>query len=510
MTRSQSRWVNVIIIAMVVILRSPTLLPEMYNSDEAYYGTIANDILDGGAVYHTAVDTKPPGMYYIYAGVFRVAGWNNLFAVHVLATFVIVATALVLRRIGARVADDWAGAWSGIGYAVFVHAYRPGDTLGANSEIFASLPLTLSVLAFIQSQKKPSWGLMFLSGALVGVATLIRQPAAVTLGAMLAYLVYLWLIPRTQSVERILAAGSGLLIGFVAVIAGLAWYYYWQGNLHDAYLWGWAFAIRYVESETTFGYVLQRLVTVHLAVILLSGVLWYFGIWQVVETLRFFWRRKAAPTEQVLLIFWLVLSYLAIFIGWRFPGHYHLPVLPPLSILAGQAFSRFVAEERRFSQRRWRWIRTGIVGAAALPSIVFLIVAFVGRTKMLNFLPTVQLIVKETSPNDRIFVWGSRPQLYSFSGRRMATRFVSCSHLVGAYASRPRGVTDKGESVIPETWAMFQADWKAHPPVLIIDMSTSDPFWSAHPITRYPVLRAYLPGYRVEGVINGDTIYRRL
>ena len=93
---------------------------------------------------------------------------------------------------------------------------------------------------------------------------------------------------------------------------------------------------------------------------------------------------------------------------------------------------------------------------------------------MLNFLPTVQLIVKETSPNDRIFVWGSRPQLYSFSGRRMATRFVSCSHLVGAYASRPREVTDKGESVIPETWAMFQADWKAHPPELITGLPPAD------------------------------------
>src|SRR5262249_50374985 len=141
MTRRQSRWVNVIIIAIVVILRSPTLFPSMYNIDEAYYATIANDMLDGGVVYRTAVDTKPPGMYYIYAGVFRMAGRNNLFAVHLLAIFVVVATALVLRRIGARVADDWAGAWSGIGYAVFVHAYRPGDTLCANSEIFASLPL---------------------------------------------------------------------------------------------------------------------------------------------------------------------------------------------------------------------------------------------------------------------------------------------------------------------------------------------------------------------------------
>ncbi len=76
MTRCESRWVNVVIIALVIILRAPTLLPSLYTTDEAYYGTIANDILDGGAVYRTAVDTKPPGMYYIYAGVFRVAGKN--------------------------------------------------------------------------------------------------------------------------------------------------------------------------------------------------------------------------------------------------------------------------------------------------------------------------------------------------------------------------------------------------------------------------------------------------
>ena len=302
MTRCQSRWVNLVIIALVIILRAPTLLPSMYTTDEGYYGTIANDILDGGAVYRTAVDTKPPGMYYIYAGVFRIAGRNNLCAVHVLAIFVVVATALVLRRTGARLADDWAGAWSGIGYAVFAHAYRPDDTLGANSEIFASLPLALSVLAFLQAQKKPAWSLMFLSGALVGVATLIRQPSAVNLGVLLACLVYGWLIASSHSFTRVLAAGSSVIIGFIAVIAALAWYYQLQGNLHDAYLWVWVFAIRYVESETTFGYVLRRLVTVHLAVILLSGLLWYFGIWQVVETLRSFWRRRVVSSEAILLI----------------------------------------------------------------------------------------------------------------------------------------------------------------------------------------------------------------
>ena len=163
MTRRESYWITVLIIALVMILRAPTLLPSLCLTDEGYYGTIANDVLDGGKVYHTAVDTKPPGIYYIYAGVFRVAGRNNLLAVHLLAIFVVIATALAVRRIGARVFDEWAGAWGGIAYAVFVHAYLPRDTLAANTEIFASLFLSLSILAFLRGEKHAVWVWMFLS-----------------------------------------------------------------------------------------------------------------------------------------------------------------------------------------------------------------------------------------------------------------------------------------------------------------------------------------------------------
>jgi hypothetical protein len=342
------------------------------------------------------------------------------------------------------------------------------------------------------------------------LATLIRQPSAVTLGALLVCLGYDWLILRRYSPGRVLAAGTGVVIGFITPIAGLACYYLWQGNLHDAYLWAWAFAIRYVGSETTLLFVLKRLVLIHLSVMLCWSLLWYFGIREIVDTLRSFRQGKPVSSDAILLISWLGLTYLAIFIGWRFPGHYHFPVLVPLSILAGQAFSRFVAQRRRFPAPRWRWIRTGIIGAAALPAIGFLIMGFATRTRELNFLPIVRQIVERTGPNDRIFVWGSYPELYSFSNRRMATRFVSCTHLVGAYAARPREVKDKAESVIPGSWEMFREDWEAHPPVLIIDMSMVGPDWATHPMTRYPVLRAHLSGYRVEGVVNGATIYRRL
>src|SRR5437870_582567 len=137
MTRCQRRWINVVIIVLVFILRGPRLLASMSLIDEDYYSTVASDILDGVKVYHTAVDTKPPGIYYIYAGVYRIAGRNNLVAVHLLAIFVVTATALVVRWICARVADDWAGAWSGIGYAVVVHAYLPCYMLAAYTDYFS-------------------------------------------------------------------------------------------------------------------------------------------------------------------------------------------------------------------------------------------------------------------------------------------------------------------------------------------------------------------------------------
>jgi len=512
MTRSQSRWVNVIIVALVVILRSPTLLPSMSLTDEDYYSTIASDILDGGKVYHTSVDTKPPGMYYIYAGVFRVAGRNNLLPIHILAIFVVASTALVVRRIGARVGDEWAGAWSGIGYALFVHAYLPGDTLAANTEIFVSLLLSLSILAFLKGEKGAPWSWMFASGILVGAATLIRQPSAVNVGVMVACLVYAWLIPRTQTLRDIVRAGIAIGTGFVTPIAGLALYYESQGNLHDAYLWAWVFALRYVESETTLAYVLKHLVTIHFTVLLSWGLLWYFGICQVIANLKTLRHPTPGSTTTVLLVLWLTATYLTIFIGWRFPGHYHLTVLPPLSILAGQAFARFLAQQRSSPRAHWRLVRIGILGAAAIPVLVFFSMAFGLRKPTLDSRPLVQAIIERTDPTDRIFVWGSRPRLYSFSGRRLATRFVSCTHLVGAYAKRPREVKDRGESVIPGSWDMFRSDWQLHPPALIIDTSTidSDSEWLAHPMTRYPALRAYLPGYRRDAVVNGATIYRRL
>src|SRR5262249_33090031 len=156
------------------------------------------------------------------------------------------------------------------------------------------------------------------------------------------------------------------------------------------------------------------------------------GIRQVISSIKSITHTTAGSTSGVLLVLWLGVTYLTIFIGWRFPGHYHLTVLPPLSILAGQAFSRFLARQRSSPQAYWRFLPIVIIGLSGVPILIFFIMAFGLRKPTLDHRPIVQAIIERTGPTDRIFVWGSRPRLYSFSGRRLATRFVSCTHLVGA------------------------------------------------------------------------------
>src|SRR5439155_16539557 len=165
------------------------------------------------------------------------------------------------------------------------------------------------------------------------------------------------------------------------------------------YIWAWVVTLRYCESATRLWFVLRNLALIHFSVLLSWGLLWYFGIRGVIRNFKLITHTRPGSTCAVLLLLWLGVTYLTIFIVWRVPGHYHLPVLPPLSILAGQAFSRFVAQQRHSPQPHWRSVRRRIVGAAAFPILVFFILAFVLRQQTLRAFPIIQGIIERTGPN---------------------------------------------------------------------------------------------------------------
>jgi hypothetical protein len=268
--------------------------------------------------------------------------------------------------------------------------------------------------------------------------------------------------------------------------------------------------MRYVNSETTLPFVLRRLLLVHGTFLLATGLLWYFGVRQTAACLRAAVHdRQPATAAWLLIAGWLATAYAELFIGWRFPGHYHLMLMPPLAIMAGKAFPAYLDRLSRRPAAQRRRMKRWLIGAAAAPVLGFLTMAYIIREQTLRFTPISDYVAAHTRPDDRIFVWGSAPHIYSFSNRRMAARFISGSHLLGMYASRPHKDIDETKFIVPGSWDMLDADLTAHPPELIIDMSPISANWEPHPMARYPILTAHLKAYRQETIVAGAPIYRR-
>src|SRR5487761_38546 len=69
--------------AIVVLGHVPAFFHRLLDGDEAIYGSIAALMNLGGKLYaEGGVDNKPPGIFWVYAATFRVAGTYQMTAIH--------------------------------------------------------------------------------------------------------------------------------------------------------------------------------------------------------------------------------------------------------------------------------------------------------------------------------------------------------------------------------------------------------------------------------------------
>ena len=504
--------IYILLLALILTLRSPTLLDSMYLVDEGYSGAIASEMLYGGAIYETAVDMRAPFIYYSYYGVFLLAGQNNLFAIHLVAILIVFVVAALTRTIGSWLAGTQAGGWASLGFVLFSHSYLPRDTLAANIEIFTLLPLTFGLFLFLSGNRNRRRVTLALSGVMISVAMFYRQPSVLYMAVFGAYFLYVWLIAKVIDGRIALSHALSTLFGFVACTAALIAWHQSQGNWDSLVFWVWTTSKRYIAVDTTLGFVLRRFLLFHITFILAGALLWFFGVGELIRRIRAaVTRHNEEDAAWVVIIGWFAVSYATVYLGWRFTGHYHLLIIPPLALFAGKALTAFVNRRCTATEKHPRRIVAGIAAAALVPAAGFLIMAFVIREQTVAFKPITQYVTAHTNQTDRIFVWGSAPQVYSFSNRRMASRMTTCAYLVGMFASRPRnGDIDESKWIVPGSWDMLARDFKAHPPELIVDMSPVSNDWARHPMSKYPFMAAYLTGYQKETSVIGADIYRRI
>jgi len=131
--------------------------------DETTFLAIGNSIKNGALLYRDVADIKPPGIFYLAALVFSVAG-KSFIAARILTYFVNAASAILIFAIGTKVKDNNVGMIVAILF--LIGAYLPlFQGYYYMIEPFAVFFILLSVLFFLRDGYRSK----FIAGLILGI-----------------------------------------------------------------------------------------------------------------------------------------------------------------------------------------------------------------------------------------------------------------------------------------------------------------------------------------------------
>ncbi|MGW6269720.1 ArnT family glycosyltransferase [Streptomyces sp. NPDC055060] len=451
--------------ALACITRIPSFRWPLWSPDEGYLAVQARMLADGGRLYETVVDRKPPLVPWLYEGAFALFGDATLLPLKVLAVAAQLLTAVLLSGVARRRWGDRAGRTAGVLFLLISVGLNPEDAQAATFEIFM-LPSTAAALWCADRRR---WGA---AGAAVACAFLAKQ----TGGAALVPVV--WLLWRTGGARRYLLRLAAGLCGPVLAAAALthpAGFLFWTVTGSGAYA-------SFTGSEL---HVLSRGLTN--AAILAAACA---GIAPpVLRVLRI------ARTGSTELWLWLASSAGAVLVGFHFFGHYYLQLTPPLALL-GTAALQILPRERTLTA----------VSVSAGTCALFLAWGLLAPHPGLAHAQRIADEVRaRTAPGERVLVWGIHPETYWLAGRAPASRYLTAGLLTN-YSGGRDGPRVGEKYAVEGSWRVFRRELAADPPALVVDDSRGKPFAPE----RIPSLRRVLAaGYERVGVVEGAVLYSR-
>lgn len=493
----------------LIITRLPLLLAPRALDDEQVYAVVARQTLAGGRLYIDAIERKPPLLFLVYEGILRVAGAGNWFALHLTAVLWTLATMVGLYLIARRVFGPSVGLWAAFLYAVF-QAWGDYRNLAFNGELLMNLPIVLAFALTLGPSSSRARPELLAAGALVAIAFLLKQPAAIAGLPLGLYVMHPgYRASRATGWRQSLGHGLLLMVGFVAVLGVAAYQLQQDGNLQEALQW--TILDHAAIPEGAWLRLVTHRAPMAVGFFVLSTLPLLIGAWQSVSAGirgRLYWVSHRAEFFAILLL--LAVSLLGVIINGQFLYHYFLQLLPPLALLAAPAFSEaWAAQASRFGLpgRPWlvRWL-----GASAL---VFLVVDVVGVARQSVPSLAATYVRDHSAASDRIFVWGQGTRqtgMYLDADRLPATRFIASFPLTGHIFGLGGPGSLNALRVPPERWQDLLDDFARHPPRFIIDTDGAGRP-PRYPIARYPVLHGYLAAaYHVVYRAPDGVVYERL
>ncbi|WP_438479509.1 ArnT family glycosyltransferase [Oleiharenicola lentus] len=486
--------VAALLIAGVFTLRWPSFGFRVWNVDEAIHAAVARTILDGGTLYRDTVDQRTPLTYYAVAGLFRISGENNVWAMHAFAAAIIAATAFMLFLVGRKARATLTGLWAAMLFVIFSTAlFYPGDAYALNTEWFVAVFTTLAAWAFWR-------GSLVSTGVWLSLAFLSKQPALLDLGAPLAVLLYGGWNTR-EAWTRIARVLAGFLVPVLIVLA----YFGARGALADFHFYAWNYNLHYYGPEIGFAeravsaFKPFNLLATHYCLVLIAvvGAL-AFALFRILQQ-RPTPNERAGNQQLLYLIVWATSSLAGAASGGRGYDHYFIQLLPPVCLAAGFGLASVWSWVRSRPVRRFAALIAGVFLALVVGQLAYGVVKFRARAHQ-PIDPSVRVaeyIKAHTQSDDRIFVWGYHPDIYLFSDRKPASRFVYGSFLSGLIPWTNTAMDkDTSYAIVPGARETLLNELTSSRPAFIVDCSAGpNRYWQKYPLDTFPALRDYIKAH---------------
>lgn len=467
------------VVALAVVLRLPTLVTRLFDADEAAIGVQGLVVRSGGTLYRDIFDRKPPLPPLAYAASFSLTNSTDVRPMRVLVTILLALGGLLMAHEAKR---RWGtnahAAWAGTLFVTGAMALFPADAGGANYAHFALLPGAAALLW----SRRPQWFWGLAAGVAFGLALLTRQS---WLLAFPAAVYSAWRAGHWRNIG-LLAAGTAATVSTVALYAPFGAYWEWNFTNSPGFVLAAAgigiSVLRGLASSAAF-------IGFHIT---MSACLWL--------SLRTRNPLKSAGRDDRDLWLWLLSGLAAVAAGFRFFGHYWLQVLPPLVVLTTPVVVSFAGRTRRLAI-------AGVAAPAALAfALLFVPGSFHDRPNPTNLAAYVSA---NTSEDERVFIWGSFPEVLVEAERLPAGALVHTDFVTGRSGGREDPEVTLALAT-PGALQIMMDDLHARPPQLVLDTSTAtDLGYVNYPMTLFPEVASFVSdNYEQVAEVGGVTVWQ--
>ena len=191
---------------------------EPLDCDEAIYGYIGRTLARGGVMYRDVFENKPPLGYATYALAVKLGGANET-AIRLMALPLVLGTIVAVWFVGLRLGGPAAAVLSAAVYAVAStdpYAFGNGSNLEHAMNSFATAGLAFAVA----DVERPSRRLPFFAGVFLGMASLVKQPAALPVLVVVGAIALRGGAARSRTAAALCAVG-GFVVPWIAAAAVL-------------------------------------------------------------------------------------------------------------------------------------------------------------------------------------------------------------------------------------------------------------------------------------------------